>query len=305
MRKLPEIDQILAFLAVAEELSFRRAAERLAVDQSALSRRIKDLETRLGFQLFFRTTHAVRLTDAGRSFYDSNSRIVESLSGAIHAAGRIARGAKGSLRIAYMTFAAVELLPNAVRDYSRLYPDVSLLLSYERTQQQRLSLAHGEIDIGLMLGPFDHSEFQTLEVASEHLVVVMPATHPMAAKPAVTVREIASEPLVLGTDDQWDYYREVVGEVLAAKGFRPIIAYEAPSLTGMLGLVRAGLGVTLVPEVMSRSCPAGLITRRIEDAERLISTVAAWRRPADGKVDDFITVLRGSVRASQKAKRGA
>ncbi len=303
MRKLPEIDQISAFLAVAEELSFRRAAERLAVDQSALSRRIKDLEARLGFQLLFRTTHAVRLTDAGRSFYDANSRIVETLAVAVATAGRIARGAKGSLRIAYMTFAAAEVMPAAVKAYSQRYPDVSLLLSYERTQQQRLSLARGEIDIGLMLGPFEHSEFQTLEIAREQLVAVMPEEHALASKSTLGVEEIAAEPLVIGTDQQWDYYREIVGDRLAAKGFHPTIAYEAPSLTGILGLVRAGLGITLVPEVMTRFCPMGLVTRPLVDAERPIATVAAWRRFADGKVEDFINVLRGSLPGQRKAKR--
>jgi len=296
MRKLPELEQITAFLAVAEELSFRRAAERLGIDQSALSRRVKDLEARLGFQLLFRTTHTVRLTDAGRTFYEANTRIIDRLGQSIDAASRIARGSQGSLRIAYMTFAAVALLPRAVRAYRAQFPDISLIMSYERTQQQKMSLARGEIDVGLMLGPFEHSDFETLEIAHERPIAILSAADPLAAKAELTVRDVAMSPLVIGNDQQWDFYRQLVASILAAQGYRPDVALEAPSLFGILGLVRAGLGITIVPEVMEQFCPTGLVARRIRDAEHRISTVAAWRRPADGKVRDFAAVLRAMAR---------
>lgn len=305
MRKLPELDQITAFLTVAEELSFRRAAERLGVDQSALSRRVKDLECRLGFQVFFRTTHAVRLTDAGSSFYDANRHLMDSLGDAIDTARRIALGSKGSLRIGYMTFASVALVPAAVREYGRAFPDVSLILSYQRTQAQKVSLARGELDIGLMLGPFAHSDYETAEVASERLVAMMADAHPLAACADLAVRDIAKQPLVLGTTQMWDYYRQVVGDILAVQGYRPTIAFEASNFLGILGLVRAGLGITLVPEVMAGFCPQGLIARHITDAEHRISTVAAWHRPASRKVMDFLKILRSVSRQPVRASTDA
>lgn len=298
MRKLPELEQITAFLAVAEDLSFRRAAERLALDQSALSRRVKDLEARLGFQLLFRTTHSVRLTDAGRSFYESNHRILYRLGQSIDAAGRIASGSTGSLRVAYMTFAAVSLLPAAVRAYRAQFPDIALIMTYERTQQQRMSLARGEIDVGLMLGPFEHSDFETVEIANERPIAILAASDPLAGKSELTVRDVATSPLVIGNDQQWDYYRQLVGNILAAQGFKPHVALEAPSLFGILGLVRAGLGMTIVPEVMRDFCPEGLVTRPILDAGHSISTIAAWRRPASGSVRDFTRILRARASAA-------
>lgn len=304
MRRLPELEQITAFIAVAEELSFRRAAERLGIDQSALSRRVKDLESRLGFPLLVRTTHSVRLTDAGRTFYDSNHRILDRLSQSVDEASRIARGSTGTLRIAYMTFAAVDLLPAAVRAYRRDFPDISLILSYERTQMQRLSLARGEIDIGLMLGPFEHSDFETMELGNERPIALIAAHDPLAVKSELTVRDVAMSALVIGNDQQWDYYRQLVHSILSAQGFRPQIAFEAPSLFGILGLVRAGLGITIVPEVMQGFCPQGLLARRIRDAEHTISTIAAWRRPADGKVRDFARVLGGLAKRDLAAVAG-
>lgn len=294
MRKLPDLDQITAFLAVAEGLSFRRAAERLAIDQSALSRRIKDLEHRVGCQLLHRTTHAVRLTDAGRSFYDANFTLVRELSQAIERANRIAQGQSGSLRIAYMTFAAIRLVPEAIRAFSAAHPDVAVALTYERTQAQKLSLARGEIDIGVMLGPFAHSDFATAVLAEEPLVALMPAGHRLTARDCVTLGDLAREPLVLGDEAQWDFYREIVADAFAAKGLKPRIGQEAPSLTGIVGLVLAGLGVTLVPAVMATACPQGLVTRPITDAERTVTTLAVWRRPGDEKIRDMVAMLEAS-----------
>lgn len=297
MRRLPELDQITAFLAVAEALSFRRAAERLAIDQSALSRRIKDLEHRVGCQLLHRTTHAVRLTDAGRSFYDANQAIVQDLGRAVDRAQRIASGQSGSLRIAYMTFAAIRLLPEALRRFSIANPEVAVTLAYERTQSQKLSLARGEIDIGLMLGPFEHPDFSVTPLTEEPLVALMRSDHPLALNDRLRLADLAGVPLVLGDEAQWDFYREIVLDLLAAKGIRPHIAHAAPSLTGILGLVRAGLGLTLVPEVMTAAVPPGLITRPFEDAGRHISTLAVCRKPADGKIAAMLEAL-GSARQS-------
>ena len=291
MRRLPELDQITAFLAVAEALSFRRAAERLALDQSALSRRIKDLEHRVGFQLLHRTTHAVRLTDAGRSFYDANQAIVQDLGRAVDRAQRIASGQSGSLRIAYMTFAAIRLLPEALRRFSAAHPDVAVTLAYERTQSQKLSLARGEIDIGLMLGPFEHPDFTVTKLTEEPLIALMRSDHPLAVRPRLDVSDLAGVPMVLGDEAQWDFYREIVLDMLAAKGIRPVIAHAAPSLTAILGLVRAGLGLTLVPEVMTSAAPPGLVTRPFADAGRGITTLAVHRKSIDGKIAAMLAAL--------------
>ena len=291
MARLPDLDQITAFLAVAEELSFRRAAERLAIDQSALSRRIKDLEGRIGYQLLHRTTHSVRLSDAGRHFYEANHRIVERLGEAVSTAGRIARGSKGCLRVAYMTFAGIELLPQAVADFRQRSPEVALILSYQRTELQKVSLARGEIDVGIMLGPFANPGFEVRELASEPVHLLVPDGHRLAGRPQTTVAEAAAEPMVLGTHEQWDFYRAMVLDILAVRGVEPNIAYEAPSLTGIVGLVRAGLGVTIVPGVVARAVPPGLAAIEIADAGRAISTVAVWRQPAEQSTADFAASL--------------
>lgn len=141
------LDLLHSFLIVAEELNFRRSAERLNLDQSALSRRIQKLEHGLGFKLLERTTHEVTLTQAGQSFYRDNAPLISRYEDAVSAARQIAEGKSGLLRIAYMAFAATELMPLAVARFRQTHPHIEMELRYIRTQGQKLALANDEIDI--------------------------------------------------------------------------------------------------------------------------------------------------------------
>src|ERR1700722_7509527 len=116
------LDLLHTFCVVAEELSFRRSAERLNLDQSALSRRIQKLENGLGFKLLERTTREVALTQAGQSFYRDNTLLLTRYAETIEGARRIAEGKVGHLRIAYMSFAATKLMPSAVERFRQAHP---------------------------------------------------------------------------------------------------------------------------------------------------------------------------------------
>ncbi|AGT08763.1 LysR family transcriptional regulator [Paracoccus aminophilus] len=180
------LDLIRSFLIVAEELNFRRAAERLNLDQSALTRRIQKLEQNLGFRLFERTTREVALTQAGRSFYTDNSLLISRYRETIDAARRIAEGKTGHLRLAYMAFAATELMPSAMARFRRSHPHIQVSLSYIRTQGQKLALANDEIDAGYLIGPFVHPDFQTMTLTEERLYVVTPRNHALLRKSIIT-----------------------------------------------------------------------------------------------------------------------
>ena len=297
MRKLPDLDQITAFIAVAEELSFKRAAERLAIDASALSRRIKDLEARLDFALLFRTTQRVELTDAGRQFYEGNQEIVAAIRETIATAARISKGSVGHLRVAYMTFAGLHILPTAMARYRHQHPDVSISLTYQPTQEQKTALTRGEIEVGLMLGPYQNSEFETRSIAKDRLLVALPDGHRLASLRRIPADELKGKPLVLGTDRQWDIYRTRIESALFSLGVELRIDCEASNMLGILGLVKAGHGLTIVPEVMRDFTPRGVKVVPLADCDAVIETVAVWRKSAQAKVMDFIKTL-GQIRIS-------
>ncbi len=292
MHRLPDINQIAAFIAVAEELSFKRAAARLAIDASALSRRIRDLEARLGFQLFFRTTQVVELTEAGRRFYDGNQHLIGALRETIASAARVARGSVGHLRVAYMTFAGLDLMPRAVTRYRKMHPDVSLSLSYLPTQDQKVALSRNEIDVGLMLGPFQHSEFEVETLMVDSLFLAMPVDHKFASMRSIAPERLEGQPIVLGTDRHWDFYRSRIEQALGPHAIALNIELEASNMLGMLGLVKAGAGLTIVPESMTGYCPGGVVMRPIAGCEAAIETIAAWPKPAEAKLRDFVSILR-------------
>lgn len=293
MRYVVDTEAIQSLVAVAEELNFRRAAERLHVDQSALSRRIQRLEAQIGFELFVRSTREVRLTEAGRVFYEDNRRTLAQLREAVEKARRVAEGKAGHLRIGYMAFAAIEAMPRAVRAFRAAHPDVSVEITYVRTQGQKLALARDEIDAGFMIGPFEHREFATLRVSEERLIAVLPITHWLVTRPRLLMSDLAECEMILGDLAQWDFYRLLVADIFSAQGLALRTTLEASSTLAILGLVAAGLGVSVYPECLRRSQPRGVAMKDIEDCDRTIGTVLAWRRDRrDSALARFVECCR-------------
>jgi LysR family transcriptional regulator, benzoate and cis,cis-muconate-responsive activator of ben and cat genes len=266
------------FMSVAEELNFRRAAERLFIDQSALSRRIAGLEAGLGFALFKRTTRDVQLTDAGRVLYEEMTPLLLGFGQAVETARAAAQGKRGRLSLAYMSFAAPGVLPDAVRRFAGRYPDVALTLTQMRTQAQKLALSREEIDAGFMLGPFQNPQFHQRPIRSERLVALAPADHPLASQTAVTLADIAAETLILGSHEQWDFFRILIEDVFAARRLPIAATFEPSDAMGILGLVAGGLGVSIYVEGVTAFQLPGIAPLPIIDCDRRIETILCWRR---------------------------
>ncbi len=278
MSAQPQTRDLEAFNAVAVELSFRRAAERLAIDQSALSRRIRSLEDQLGYQLIRRTTREVSLTTAGEVFYERTRMITADITAAVKAGRIAAEGKKGALRIGYMSFAAIELMPSVVREFTRQYPDIELELKYMRTQGQKIELSRNNIDVGFMLGPFKHPQFETKLIGKERLAAILPVNHRLSTRKSVTLADLASYPVVLGSMAEWDFFRWFIEDVFSRAGQEPDVRFEASNALGILGLVGSGLGVSIYAESIARFQPRTIVTKPIEDCHSEITTLLAWNR---------------------------
>ena len=278
MQRLGDLDAMQTFLALAEELSFRRAAVRLNLDQSAVSRRIQTLEQDLGFPLFARTTRSVSLTEAGRALAERGHLALAGFSEAIDVARRAAKGEVGRLRVSYMAFAALDVMPRAMKLYGARHPDVSVELDYRRTQAQKLALARGEIDAGFAIGPFDHPDFEALTVAREPLLAVVPASSPLAARQSIGVAELAEHPFVLGATREWDHFRMILDDLFNTRGLRLQVAHEPSNTLAIIGLVASGLGVTLYPASLARLSPVGVRLLPLTDSAAPIETTLLWRR---------------------------
>jgi DNA-binding transcriptional LysR family regulator len=293
MKTLPGLENIQTFLALAQDLNFRRTAERLNLDQSALSRRIQKLERSLGFRLLDRTTREVSLTQAGQRFFTDNSELLRGYDEAIQAARRLAEGKSGLLRIAYMAFAATELMPSAVLRFRRAHPYIDVRLEYIRTQGQKIALANGEVDVGYMIGPFDHPDFHALQLTSEPLYVVTPRNHPLLLRPKIVPSDFADQPVILGNMREWEEYRWRLNDLFSAEGIALNVALEASNTLALNGLVAAGLGITIYPESLIGFLGRAVEVRQIMHPSFRSRTVLVWKRANKSpQVQTFVQVAR-------------
>lgn len=300
MKRIPSLEAIRSFLTLAEELNYRRTAERLNLDQSALSRRIQKLEHELGFRLFERTTRDVSLTQAGRRFYDDNADLLHRYRAAIASAQLIADGKTGSLRVAYMAFAATQLMPRAVARFQRDYPHVDVKLRYIRTRGQKIALANDEVDLGYMIGPMDHVDYNVIELSREQLYLVTPPGHPLLRHDRIKPSMFADEPIILGEMSEWEEYRLRLNDLFLNEGIELQVILEASNTLALVGLVAAGLGITICPESLIHFLGGRVECRPIDHPEFRNVTVLAWKRSNHSRqVRNFSTMVRNMQKQVQ------
>lgn len=284
---LYELRHLAVFTAVAEELSFRRAAERLGMAQPAVSRLVAELEARLGVTLLQRTTRSVSLTEPGRYFLAEAKEIMARVERTVEASRGLATGSFGKLTVSYMLIAAHTLVPQVVSRYRERQPAVELTLTYMGTERQRDALLQGTVDVGFTVGPFHSPEIGGRLIGRHRLIALLPVGHQLADRAAVTPVDLAGEPLIMGPRHDWGAFRRVLTEVFDAAGVVPNIVLEATSLTALFGLVARGLGVMVFagfPRQYDRRVlvPKPILTARHDHIE----THLLWRRdslnPATG-----------------------
>jgi DNA-binding transcriptional LysR family regulator len=293
-----DLKHLSTFVAVAEELNFHRAAERLTMAQPAVSRIVLELEERLGVKLLERTTRKVRLTESGRYLLEEAREILSRIDVAENTVRLLATGTKAILRIGYTTITGHALVPDIAREFRLANPDVRLELTYLHSPAQRDAILQDEIEFGFIEGSFQSSEIETLPVAHHRLIALLPPDHPLAAKSAVTIDDLAREQLVMGTYAEWPTLRRIVVDAFQSAGQVMTVAQEAPSLVGILGLVTAGVGITIFTG-MPRFCGEQAIAPRpvITDPPVIVESYLAWRRTS------ISSAMRRFIEASQKVSK--
>ena len=241
------LDQARAFIAVAEELHFGRAAQRLAMTQPPLSRQIQKLEKSIGVQLLERDNRTVELTVAGRAFLAEARKLVVAADRAPAMARRIAAGSAGVLRIGFTATSGYGMLGRLLAELDKELPDVDVELAELVTVDQVRALLDGELDLGLARPPFDTAQFGSTLVSTEELRLVVPAGHPLAGlgRP-VAPRQLADVDLVMYSPATSRYFHDLVVRLLPAG--RGNVVHTVSQIATMVSLVAAGRGVALVPE---------------------------------------------------------
>lgn len=276
-----ELRHLRYFVAVAEELHFTRAAERLHIGQPPLSQAILRLEEDVGARLFERTKRRVELTEAGKQYLLDARRILALSEQASVTARRAQRGETGELRVGYtFSIPLTKLFANVINHYRRAYPQVSLSLHEMATLRQLEALERRTIDIGFIRPPEaalpDMLEVTTLR--EDPLTLILPLGHPLARKKAVAMRELAKEPFVMYPPTAGTGIYPQIFRLCRAAGFVPQVAQEAGEASTIIGLVAAGCGVSVLPRAFERIAMDGVCYRPIIDADAITPLLLARRR---------------------------
>ena len=272
-----ELRHLRHFVALAEEGHFGRAAERVFVVQQALSSSIRTLEEELGVQLVRRTTRRVQLTPAGEEFLVGARATLAQAAQAVERAQRAARGEVGRLRVGFVSGLAFGGLPEIVRTFRELYPNVSVDLRELTAHEQEAALRGDLIDVGLMLLPVRDPSLASRSLWRQPLVVALPAQHPLARKRKLKIGDLRDEDFVFFPRHLRATYFDQVMRWCDSAGFTPHVVQEAIEVPTLLSLVAAGVGVFLPIQFFSRLSLPGVVYRPIGDAP-VVEIVAVWSR---------------------------
>ena len=243
-----ELRHLRSFLAVAEHLHFRRAAETIHLSQPALSVQIRALEEEIGLQLFVRNRRRTLLTPAGQVFLEEAREMVARSEQALARARRAALGQVGTLRIGFVSTAAALLIPPLVMRFRELYPDVELDLRNVLTADQVLQLSDGRLDAGLLLLPIAAQEqIETTVLHREPFILLLPASHSLARKRHVRLEQLRSANFVMYARKKAPAFHDRILGILNGAGFSPHVVQEASEMQTLVSLVAAGLGIAVAP----------------------------------------------------------
>jgi DNA-binding transcriptional LysR family regulator len=296
-----ELRHLRYFGAVAEELNFRRAAERLHLAAPTLSQQIKDLEDSLGVRLFERDTTSVRLTGPGQLFLDQARLVLAAAHTAATLTREAAQGRRGALRIGNAGPLTHGFMPACLQAFGRRFPDVDVTLVEIDLNEQAAAVAAGALEIGFTLrqDPAGFADLQSLVVMRAQLNVVLSASHPLAKLRAVPIAELAGQRLLAIGGHKVSSHGELLKRVLAGRGVKAAAPRAVNGYEAFLAMVASGQGVSLLQKMPSLGTVEGLKTRPLKEtgADLVIEARAIWRAPGDSPlVNNFIAVMRGHRR---------
>ncbi len=247
-----DLRHLRQFIAVAEELHFHRAAERLNMSQPPLTATVRRLEEEIGAPLLERGNRVVRLTPAGQVLLEQARLTVAQADSAVAAARDAAAGRTGTLRLTYVGSALYGRLAETVRAFRRSFPRVRLELKEATTAAQVAAVRDGASDLAVLLPPLpDETGLRLTAFDRDRFAIALPAAHPLAGKTELALADLADAPFVMWPAAEGRGFHHQVIQLCATAGFVPRVVQEAHQIHGVLALVAVEIGVAVVPASMA------------------------------------------------------
>src|ERR1700748_3362512 len=251
-----ELRHLRYFVAVAEMENVSRAAVKLHVSQPALSRQIRDIEDEIGFSLLQRTAKSVRLTDAGRAFLDNARALLQNADEAVTKARAVASAEPTELHVGYSPMPTAEILPKILRTFQRAMPNMHVR-SHDWSNKDILDgIRDGRLQLGLIVPPTKVSALHDMrygELFQERVGVAVAPQHPFARRRAIPIAEVAAEPLIGLTREDYPSYYDFLSIIFSKVKQKPRVVEEHDSFSGTIAPVEGGTGVTISIDVLGHS----------------------------------------------------
>ncbi|NEQ47343.1 MAG: LysR family transcriptional regulator [Leptolyngbya sp. SIOISBB] len=273
-----ELRHLRYFVAVAEELHFGRAAQRLQMAQQPLSRQIRHLESELNVLLFHRTKRTVRLTEAGKAFWQEAQKTLRQAEHAIAVAQQVDRGEAGHLQVGFTGPILNSVLPAIVRQFTERYPDIHLELNRLSTAEQIDALLSQNIQVGLLHPPIDAPSLAQAVIYREPLIAAIPDIHPLAQdlSEPISVKALANEPFILFPRQIGPTLYDAIISFCQQSGFSPTVVQEAFPQQTILGLIASGLGVSLIHASVECIQQRGVVTLPLREITPQLESAIVW-----------------------------
>lgn len=279
------------FIAVAEELHFNRAAERLHMAQPPLSQAIRRLEGVLGTPLFERSNRSVALTPAGAAFLQTARSTLQSLDAGVAQMRRVAQGVEGHLTLTFINIAPYVPLLRALRDFRRASPGVAFSMVEATTAGQVEALEQGTADIGFMRAPGATTpHLRMVTVLRERICVALPAGHRLAANPTVALASLKDEAFVASRRTLGQGFHDQLIGLCQAAGFVPDIVQHGRQMQTLIALVASGFGIALLPASLATEVREDVAFRPLQvdglDPPPQLDLVMAWNENRAAPIRD-------------------
>lgn len=295
-----EIRHLHAFIAVAEERHFGRAAARMGITQPPLSRQIQQLETELGLRLFERNARSVELTAAGTSYLAAVRPHLVGLARAADQARAVYRQPQGLVRVGFVSSLGYGMMPRLLENLRTAASCVGVEMVELPSAEQCQGVRERRLDAGFVFLPIEAQELKMRRLFREPLVAMLPVRHPLASAAAVALEALREEPFILCARQPQTGFHEMVAKLCQAHGFTPRAAHSASSTAAMAELVAMGLGLALVPRSAMDRRHVGVVYKSLDGTPMELEIAAVWR--ADVMTPALRFFLDQAVQAARRRR---
>src|ERR1700678_1211282 len=296
-----EVHQLRYVCAVADTGTFSRAAERCKITQPSLSQQVLKLEEELGTKLFDRLGRSIRLTEAGRAFIPHARAILEHMDVARSSVAEKHADLNGSVTVGVIPTIAPYLMPSYTAGFTKKFPDAKLRIIEETTSVLIEGLRDLSIDAAILALPLRHKDLELFPIRTEPLFAVLKKNHPRASAHSLSLKELRGEPFVMLRDGHC--FRDLSINTCARARVTPKIAFESGQFSSLLGMVAAGVGVSLVPEMaIDRNVACRYVRLSDPQATRTIVTAVLRGRSFNRVQQAFLSGIRDKTTLAANGK---